>query len=117
MRKNTGGKIIIFADVLFVLSIILLVLGVSLMIAGLVVLILEEEAAAVTVLLLCVSAYGSALTTYLSSLFVRGYGEMVRNSNLLAQKADEIIDRLPAPETSEPSVYDQVCSAVQESIK
>ena len=44
MRKNTGPKIILIADVLFVLSIVLLVLGGSFLVAGLIVLLLEEEA-------------------------------------------------------------------------
>ena len=76
---------------------------------------LEENAG--LIFALAMSMLGASLSLYITSLFVRGYGEIVQNSNLLAQKADEIIARLPAPEIPEPSVFDQVCSAVEESIK
>lgn len=115
MRKNTGPKIIIIADVLFVLSIVLLVLGGSFLVAGLVVLLMEEEAAAV-VFIAALSMLGAALSLYITNLFVRGYGEIVRNSNQLCDKLDLLLEQMADPADSEQSVFDEVCNAVQDSI-
>lgn len=114
MRKNTGPKIIIIADVLFVLSIVLLVLGGSFLVAGLIVLLMEEEAAVVFIAAL--SLLGSALSLYITNLFVRGYGEIVRNSNQLCDKLDLLLEQMADPADSEQSVFDEVCNAVQDSI-
>ena len=114
MRKNTGPKIIIIADVLFVLSIVLLVLGGSFLVAGLIVLLIEEAAAVVFTAAL--SLLGSALSLYITNLFVRGYGEMVRNSNQLCDKLDLLLAQKADPADSEQSVFDEVCNAVQDSI-
>ena len=114
MRKNTGPKLIIIADVLFVLSIVLLVIGGSFLIAGSIVLLMGEEVTAVFIAAL--SMLGSALSLYITNLFVRGYGEMVRNSNCICDKLDLLIEQISDSEDPEQAVFDEVCNAVQDSI-
>ena len=114
MRKNTGPKIILIADVLFVLSIVLLVLGGSFLVAGLIVLLLEEKA--IVVFIASLSMLVSALSFYITSLFIRGYGEMVKNANRLCDQFDLLLAQMSDPEDADQAVFDQVCNAVQDSI-
>ena len=114
MRKNTGPKIILIADVLFVLSIVLLVLGGSILVAGLVVLLLKEDV--LVLFIAALSMLASALSLYIASLFIRGYGEMVTNSNRLCDQFDLLIGQMSDSEDADQAVYDEVCNAVQNSI-
>ena len=92
MKKSTGKKIIILADILFAICIVSLAIsGLAFTIGIAVVLMNQGEMIGLRVggafLLI-------ALSLYVSSLLLRGYGELVNNSAQLNDKADLIVDQM-----------------------
>ncbi len=88
-EKTTGEKILDIADFLLGLCFIALIFAALILVIVIILLITGEEdngiGSAIGVLLF------SAMVLYISNLILRGYGEMVNNSELLCRKADMMI--------------------------
>jgi len=93
MKRSTGDKIILWAVVLWGMSLTAAFLGGVALIAALMVVLLTEESVLLVFGIGCWLLV-AALSLYLTGLLLRGYGEMVNNSRRVSEKADVIIDRL-----------------------
>ena len=113
MKRSTGRKIVILADILFGLCIFCLVVGTIGLAIGMITLLTDGENTALIVGLIYLLI---ALGLYTSGVLLTGYGEMVENSNLiridtelLLEKLYEAYDEKNTPE----SVICEACKAAQ----
>ena len=115
MKKTTGQKIIVLADVVLGLCFASLFIGVLGLLAGVIIAIIDDTNVKI-VFVFCAIYFLIALACYISSLLIRGYGELVNNSEKVCSNTELIEKLLSDKQTDAPNAelaFCEVCKTPQ----
>lgn len=114
-KKRVGNKIVLLGEICSAIGLALIILSCIIFVASLLILLifyLIDESSGLDIRVIIISTIictTSGLSMYISSLFVRGYGQMVINSDCLVHIAEKLSEKQDDKNIVNPPEQKKVC--------